>query len=98
MMRLKAGVSLVGMQPELVAALVVIGTSTYGRVVVTSVTEDAAGRVRGSLHKVGYAVDLRPPDGVSAEKFALKVRALLTEEFDVVRSNHGTVHVEFQPK
>jgi hypothetical protein len=101
-MRFKAGVSLFGIRPEVVAAFPALESAyrTFGReAVITSAAEPETRHREGSLHYVGLAVDLRirhlSPDDVGP--VADEVRAALTHEFDVVlESNH--IHVEYQPK
>jgi hypothetical protein len=101
-MRFKTGVKLLGIQPEMVAALPAISAAfrTFGReAVVTSAAEPEARHRRGSLHYSGLAIDLRirhlsPED---APRVADELRAALTQEFDVIlESDH--IHLEYQPK
>lgn len=100
MIRVKKGVDLSGLRPEILLAIVV-ADSVYARhgeeCVVTSVREGTHGR--GSLHFVGLAVDFRTkridPDKVRS--IAEEIGSRLGAQYDVVlKPNH--IHVEFQPK
>ena len=100
MIKLKSGVSISGIQPEMVLALCIIERIllTYSvETVVTSAVDSKHGR--GSLHFVGFAIDLRTRD-MKPEKLApvtLELQEALGDEFDVVlESNH--FHIEYQPK
>lgn len=80
-----------GLKPEAVVILAV-ASGFPGTVTVTGGTEDAPGRLPHSLHKTGYAVDLRWIDGL-----ARYLRDMLTDEYDVVEYRGSHVHVEFDP-
>lgn len=91
---IKSGVDVSGIRPEIVLAIVVARSIFYG-IRVTSVSDVHTGRVTGSLHNVGLAVDL-VPDWVSPEKGAPKLAAALGPQYDVIaEADH--IHVEFQP-
>ena len=104
-MRLKAGVSILGVRSELVLAMQ-IAQEVYrelevGALTITSVTDSRHSRT--SLHYVGLAFDIRTRNGFdqwdSKEKHrvARALRIALQSEFDVVVE--GThIHIEYQPK
>ena len=96
-MHLKDGVSIAGIQPEIVLALVIAERvfSTHAQVlVVTSVVDGE--HMRGSLHYVGSAVDLRNPES-RADILVRELAASLGSNYDVVPETHH-IHIEFQPK
>lgn len=101
MMFIKKGASINGIKPEIVHALNVasdvwkqlFSVNPY----VTSGTEGK--HSRGSLHYVGYAVDLRS-NNLTGDSQVMAIRALkecLGIEYDIVlEPDH--IHLEFQPK
>lgn len=99
-MRLKTGVRILGLRPELVLGLV-IADSVYIKhkqdCVVTSVVEGT--HSRASIHYAGGAFDLRTRN-ISEEILDILVSdldAALGDDFDVVKeSDH--LHCEYQPK
>ena len=108
-MYLKKGVSLRGLQPEMVAALIMVAQVSYGDFVVTGGTEDAPKRLPNSLHKKGLAVDIRIPptrdyehmhdlELVSPSRWKARIDAAFRDtEYDVVWYD-SHVHIEFDPK
>lgn len=99
-MKIKRGVSIAGIQPETVVALLV-AEGVFGHhkatLTVTSCTDSKHGRA--SLHYVGFAIDLRTrdiPQGVVGD-IAEDLRNFLGDQYDVVREDTH-LHVEFQPK
>ena len=97
----KSGVKINGLKPEMVMGLVVTEGYFNGNgipdIVVTSAVDGAHGF--GSLHYVGYAVDVRIWEIVNdfLPQFTEGLSEALGEEFDVVlESDH--LHIEFQPK
>ena len=96
-MKIKPGVSIAGIRPELVLALCIADT-TYAQyannLIVTSVLDGE--HMRGSLHYVGAAADLRKPaDDVGV--IVDRLRDSLGDNYDVVlETDH--IHIEFQPK
>lgn len=91
-----------GLYPEIMIAI----TSTYtvwcsmgltGDCRVTSVTDDAPGRLPDSKHKIGQAFDLGIWGvGEMVEQLARNLRQALGVEFDVVvEGDH--IHIEFDP-
>lgn len=107
-LRLKPGVRLANLQPQILLALQVAegvyaeeGVDCW----VTSVNDGSHGY--GSLHFSGNAVDLRVhnlPDDETARRVATEIKERLAQgvEFDVVAEGLGTVnahiHIEYQPK
>lgn len=55
---------------------------------------------KGSLHYVGLALDFRGNHVDSAVRQAIikEIRDSLGDDFDVIESNHGAIHIEYQPK
>ena len=97
---LKKGVSVNGIKGEIVIALIICSNifHKYGMdMIVTSCTDGNHGR--GSLHYVGYAVDLRIRH-LSKSQLDLILRDIkeaLTIEYDIVlEPTH--IHIEYQPK
>lgn len=105
--RLKAGVSLRGMRPEVLFAINV-ADPVYARYEVECVVTAGADseHSRGSLHYVGLAADLRTQHlGLTMEqKLAIReeLEKRLGSEYDVVLEDPNGpkehIHVEFQPK
>jgi len=106
-MKLKPGVDVLGIKPELLLGLQVAEAvyASHGvELVVTSVTDGQ--HRRGSLHYQGLAADLRvhglPGERSVREGMAREIGEALGVDFDVVYEGHGTpgahVHLEFQPK
>lgn len=98
-MRIKAGASITGLRPELAIALTIIADAArthHEDIVITSGTEAAPGRIIGSLHHTGSAIDIRRPDR-EPDVFAAILQLRLGTDFDVLlEGNH--IHIEFQPK
>ena len=96
-MRLKPGVRIHGIKPEVLFALNVLESIWPTELVVTCGMEGKHGR--GSLHYVGYAVDVRTRDLEPEELAALVsvAKDSLGQDFDVVLEKTH-LHVEFQPK
>lgn len=105
-MKLKTGVSILGVRSELVLGMF-IASSVYrmlmlGVMVITSVTDGRHSRT--SLHYLALAFDIRTRDesGVQwpkSEKYgvAKALREALGEDFDVV-VERTHIHIEYQPK
>ena len=97
-MRLKNGVSLVGLQPEMGLASQVVSSVYYGMgydCIITSGTEQGAQHMENSLHWKGLALDFRIrhlPKYLLTE-LADKLTAALGSEFDVILHN-SHIHVE----
>ena len=99
-MRLKRGVRVLGMRPELLLALVIAEPLFVDKGVDLVVTSVIDGKHSvGSLHYTGAAVDLRTRDLTDEQKEEIKIQLahVLGADYDVVlESNH--FHIEFQPK
>ncbi|HYE91668.1 MAG TPA: hypothetical protein VEA38_11640 [Terriglobales bacterium] len=102
-MRLKPGVKTEGVKPEALVALQVVArvfseNPRYGELVVTSITDDAPGRVPGSLHPKGFAFDIRTRDLTDTlrRELAQTIALRLGADYDVVlEADH--IHVEYDP-
>lgn len=91
------GVSLAGITPEMVLALVVaeqIMTRHGCPTIVTSVVDGE--HMHGSLHYVGAAADIRTPENGS-ESITDDLARSLGNNYDVVLEE-SHIHIEFQPK
>ncbi len=100
-LRLKKGVSLRGVKPEIAIGLQMIeGFFVKNLIREVWVTSCVDGKhKRGSLHYVGYAVDLRvwAIKEKDRESFTERLSDYLGDEFDCLfELDH--IHVEFQPK
>lgn len=100
MLSLKSAVSITGIKPETLFAMIIAKDiwASYGKtLVITSCTDSK--HSRGSLHYVGFAFDGRIKDLVESEKQRMleELHHALGDDFDVVcETDH--FHVEFQPK
>lgn len=96
-MKLKQSVHLHGVRSEIVLALLIadgIYASLADELVITSVIDGR--HMRGSLHYIGAAADIRLP---SSDPLLVRVEIAeaLGAQYDVVlESDH--IHIEFQPK
>ena len=100
MMRIKLGVKVNGIKPEMILAYVVANDiySEYEiECVITSCTDSS--HSHASLHYVGYAIDLRTRDmGIQLETVITdRLQLALGDQYDVVLENDH-IHVEYQPK
>lgn len=96
-MKLKPGVKIGGIRPELALGLMVAQSLWSKELVVTAVVDGQ--HSRGSLHYAGQAADLRTRDLSEAEMAQVKAQLgeALGAEFDVVvEADH--MHLEWQPK
>ncbi len=99
-MRLKAGVRIRGITPEMAFVMPIIESVylEYGtEAVITSVSEGR--HMRGSKHYTGCAVDVRTRT-VDTEHHAplcASLRGALEEDFDVVLERDH-IHIEYDPK
>lgn len=100
MIYVKKGVKL---HPAIAMAVVVVAvneimTEYETDCVITSGIEGE--HSRGSLHYVGLAIDFRGNSVVPAVRQAIikELRDALGDDFDVIESNHGAIHIEYQPK
>lgn len=99
MISIKPGVRARGINPEMVLALMVVGSILEAGgvdLVITSIIDGV--HSRGSLHYVGNAVDIRSRDmGDMEGGLAEDCRQALGMDYDLVQEgNHW--HIEFQPK
>lgn len=105
-MKIKEGVKLSGLRPEMTVALLAVGRiwSNLGasnNAVITSALDGK--HSRASLHYVGFAIDVRLPNyyyGYNEEDNDRAVKALkssLGDQFDVILEETH-IHIEFQPK
>lgn len=100
---LKKGVTVNGVQPEILVAMNVVAgvyESLGYRLVVTSLTDGKEWRNPKSLHLAGLAFDCRVwdfPTPESREELGRMIREALGPEYDVVvKDDH--IHVEFDVK
>lgn len=101
-MKLKPGVKIKGIQPELVLGLMVANQVYEDNdldLIVTSLMEEGNIHSPNSKHKVGLAADLRI-NTVASNFWSTLLRQLkfaLGKDFDVVlESDH--IHIEFDPR
>ena len=99
-MRLKAGVRIQGLRPEITIGLAVAESLFREHdvdLIVTSVIEGT--HSRGSLHFVGQAADLRSAhlDRDLRQRIRRELDERLGDDFDVVLEQDH-FHIEFQPK
>ena len=100
-LRIKHGVSMNGIKPEMVMGINIahgyFESMGIREMVVTSIVDGRHGS--GSLHYVGYAADVRiwaiESDGLA--EFTEGLAEELGAEFDVVLEKDH-IHIEFQPK
>lgn len=97
-MNIKPGVSLRGMQPQILLALIIaeqLYPPSDGYMMITSVSDGQ--HKLGSLHHVGLAVDIRPPTHERAlNEFVERLQHRLGYEYDVVLEDDH-IHIEYQP-
>jgi hypothetical protein len=111
MLRIKPGVKLHDLSPQILFALIV-AEGTYAKLgvdcVVTSCNDSGPSHRTHSLHAVGHACDLRVHNldmqSDELEDFALDILEALggpVGQFDVVLEGVGTpsahIHIEYQP-
>lgn len=100
MFKIKKGVIINGIKPEMVTAILAaysFCSDVSKDCVITSALDSKHSKT--SLHYVGYALDFRTRDMNKSEQEMFKISMLgtLSDEFDVVlEGNH--LHCEFQPK
>lgn len=93
-MRIKPGVNINGLKPELLVGLVILDSMIKGGITITCGVEGQ--HMRGSLHYAGMAADIRTPM-YPADSPLLLAREALGPQFDlVVETDHW--HLEYQPK
>jgi hypothetical protein len=99
-MKLKEGVKVLGMQPEIVLAIMIC-ESIYAKynieMVITSITDSKHSTY--SRHYQGFAFDLRTrniPSKETEEKIMREIKTSLTKDFNVL--NEGDhFHIGFKP-
>lgn len=106
MLSFKNDVKLSGIQPEMSVALFCIAQVFAKREIDVVISGCMEGKhMRGSKHYVGFALDVWSvafSTKAELQKYARKIRSVLTKEFDVVvewtNKNKKHLHVEFDPK
>ena len=98
MIRLKRGVRVQGLQPEMLLALFVAESAFAAKAIQLVVTSALEGHHSArSKHKLGYAVDLRTrdmPPGDTALNLAGQIKSALGNEYYVLlESDH--IHIQF---
>jgi hypothetical protein len=99
-MRIKSGVRIAGIKPELLFGLRVAETvyEVFGFPLIVTAVVDGVHKV-GSKHYVGMAADLRISHlGNSiAPQIVAMLKSLIDQDFDIVlESDH--IHLEYDPK
>ncbi len=98
-MKLKSGVRLLGIKPELLIAIQVANDiwSKYGQELVITSGVEGAHKV-GSKHYSGYGVDLRSRyfSENTKTKVVQELKDSLGSEFDVI-SHKTHIHIEYDP-
>lgn len=99
-MRLKPGVLLAHLTPQMVLAAVVVNQVYHERGLLCTITSGSDGtHSANSLHYSGNALDFRTRDVIHSDRaiLAAEIKARLGENYDVVlESDH--LHVEHDPK
>lgn len=105
-LKLKAGVTLDGIRPELLLAIQIIEScwrSHFPEIdcVITSITDGE--HKKGSFHYIGHALDLRTKNiKTGKEKFLIAIEDSLGENYDCVFEGVGQpwehLHIEYDPK
>jgi len=100
-MKIKPGVRVFGLRPEMVLALVICESIYRKHGVEVVITAGIEGKhKRGSFHYAGAAADIRIwnlPETVQPVSVRNEIADALGPDFDVVlESDH--IHVEFDPK
>lgn len=105
-MRIKPGVNMTGIKPEMVPAMLALARIFDLHGVVPVITSALDGRHgRGSLHYAGLAIDVRSknlPDGAVKLAVLQAIKDDLGAQYDVlleaVNQDNEHYHIEFQPK
>ena len=103
MIRIKRGVDLAGLRPEMILVLLNANELAKDQQVDLWVTSCLDGKHgRGSLHYVGLALDLRSKNLSDKAGFLRDLGTALGRQYDVLLEAKGKrnehIHVEFQPK
>lgn len=99
-MKLKKGVNLQGVRPELVFAMMIVAIIYKEKgslLVITSIVDGKHSDT--SLHYTGCAFDCRIKNTSTAQVGMIKsaIKEALTEDFDVVLEKTH-IHIEYQPR
>lgn len=101
-MKLKPGVKLNGVRPELLIGIMIVNQVFEDHGCEFTITEICAtgGHSYSSLHYSGNACDIRSRDLSAPEQqtMAALARTALGNEFDLVTTEATHWHLEFQPK
>lgn len=101
MIHFKSTVDFRILQPQTVLAIMVAdqqlpspALSTF----ITSICDDAPGRLPTSLHKTGFAIDIRllATDSLN-QAWVANIKRILDHDYDVILEKDH-IHIEFQPK
>lgn len=95
-MKIKPGVDLRGLQPQMVIA-VQVAQWVYGAQELTITSGSEGEHMAGSLHYKGLAVDIRLPAPDKIAVVILGLRGSLGKQYDVVLENDH-IHIEFDPR
>ena len=100
------GVELLGLRPEMAAAIAII-IPCFARhdcpFVITSACEQSTTHGRTSLHYAGSAIDLRTMDHATGqrhpaiERVFIDIQDALNIDFDVIDEGDH-IHIEYQPR
>jgi len=97
-MRIKKGVSILGLRPEMLLGLYIVDPiieSFKQETVITSCVDGT--HMKGSRHYVGLAIDLRTWTLETPDECIRVMKEHLGEDFDVIlESDH--IHMEYDPK
>jgi hypothetical protein len=103
MIKLKPGVSLKGVQPQIVLAALIVESIYASHSAVCTITScNDSAHSTDSFHYRGLALDFRTKDYLSDKKqLRDEIAAALGAEFDVLLENEGKdnehIHVEYDP-
>lgn len=105
-MKLKSGVSIKLLQPQIVLGIMIIEPvfKDYGTELTITCGSNGKHKVANSLHYQGLAIDIRSHDIKPSllHMVLAECRARLGVEFDFILEDEGTpdehFHMEFQPK
>lgn len=97
-LKLKKGVDLTGVKPEILASWPIVAAVYYGcgeaECTVTSVCDGVHTTI---VHSLGMATDFRLPASCPPEVVVERMREALNKQYDVVlQVDH--IHVEFDPR
>ena len=104
MLKFKPGVTVFGLQPEILSAIDIANTiyTNHGADCVVTSTRYNDTHGTKSKHYSGHAVDTRTRNIPNSGLIADEIRAELHHDFDVLFESRGTdnehIHIEFDPK